>query len=121
MNGKNNVGGRVFIKVDGVMHQAKGDFDYGIGEPKREAVVGSDRVHGFKTTEQVPYIEGKITDSSDLSLAALQSVENATVTLELANGKVIVLHEAWYAGEGKGNSGEGEIDFRFEGMRGEEV
>lgn len=119
--GNRRVGGRIYVKVNGAQYQAKGEFDYGLGLPKQEAVLGQDGVHGYKTTEQAPYIEGKITDSVDLDLAALAQTDNATVTLELANGKVIALREAWFAGEAKGNTGEGEIEFRFEGMSGEEV
>ncbi|MNG08647.1 Phage tail tube protein [compost metagenome] len=84
-------------------------------------MVGADRVHGFKETPQIPFIEGEITDRKELSLESLQATVDATVTLELANGKVIVLREAWYASEGTGNTEEGNIECRFEGMSAEEV
>jgi hypothetical protein len=82
--------------------------------------VGADAVHGYKEVPQVPFIEGKITDSSDLDLAELCDVVDATVTLELANGKVIVLRDAWYAGEGTVDTDEGEIGVRFEGKSADE-
>ena len=115
------IGGLIQVKVDGVLYSAKGAFDYDIGGVKREGVVGHDAVHGFKALPKVPYIEGTITDNAELSLSALKAIEGATVTLDLANGKTIVLNDAWYAGEGQGNTEEGEIDFRFEGMNGEEI
>ena len=115
------IGGTIFIKVDGEQYRAKGDWDYNIGVGKREGVAGSDGVHGYKETPQVPYIEGAITDGSDISMTKLLSIKDATVTLELANGKVIVLNKAWFAGEGKGNTGEGEIDARFEGVTADEI
>jgi len=43
------------------------------------------------------------------------------VIAELANGKTVVLRSAWYAGEGKVNTAESEIDARFEGLSGEEI
>lgn len=114
------VGGIFNLKVDGELYKAKGNFTYNIGSPKREGVVGADGVHGFKENPQVPFAKGEITDDPELSLSVLTTAEDATVTLELANGKVITISEAWYAGEGTGNTEEGNIGFRFEGMRGDE-
>ena len=115
------VGGIIFVKVDSQLYRAKGAFDYNIGVPKKEGVVGHDGVHGYKELPQISFIEGAFTDSEDLNLEALRGITNATVTLELANGKVIVLRDAWEASDGNGNSEEGELEVRFEGMNGEEV
>lgn len=112
--------GTIFFKVDGEQYDAKGEFTYNIGRPKRTGIVGADRHHGFKEEPQVGFIEGKITDSTTLDLETLITLTDATVTLELANGKVITLREAYYAAEGSGTTGEAEIDVRFEGA-GEEV
>lgn len=117
----NRRGGLISLKVDGDLYFAKGNFTYNIGKARKEAIIGADAVHGYKETPQVPFIEGEITDRQELSLEALQGIESATVTLELANGKVIVLRQAWYASEGTGNTEEGNIAVRFEGMSGEEV
>lgn len=121
MASNKRVGGIISLKIDGDMYFAKGDFTYNLGKPKKEAVVGSDRVHGYKETPQVPFIEGEITDRQEMSLEALLDITSATITLELANSKVIVLRESWFASEGTGNTGEGNIGVRFEGMSAEEV
>lgn len=121
MAGKNRIGGIIALKVNGDIYFAKGNFTYNIGKPKREGVVGADFVHGYKETPQVPFIEGEITDRNELSLEDLVTLDDATITLELANGKVITLSESWYAGEGTGNTEEGNIACRFEGMSAEEV
>ena len=84
-------------------------------------MVGSDRVHGYTEKPQIPFIEGEITDRNELNLKDLVTLVDATVTLELANGKVIMLREGWYAGEGTGNTDEGNIALRIEGMSAEEV
>lgn len=115
------VGGVINLKVNGAFYKAKGNFTYNLGGVKRDGVVGADAVHGFKDMVQVPFIEGEITDDPNLDLQALQATTGATVTLELAVGKVIVLRDAWYSSEGTGNTEEGNIGFRFEGMSGEEV
>lgn len=117
----NRIGGLISLKINGDIYFAKGNFTYNLGIPRKEGVVGADRVHGYKETPQIPYIEGEITDRRELSLEALQETTDATVTLELANGKVIVLRQAWYASEGVGNTEEGNVECRFEGMSAEEV
>ena len=115
------VGGVINLKIDGQLYKAKGNFDYDLGVPKKEGVVGMDRVHGYKETPQVPYIEGTMTDDPGISFEALAKTSDATVTLELGNGKVIVLRNAWWASNSKANSEEGEIEARFEGLSAEEV
>lgn len=114
-------GGIIQLRVDGEIQQAKGDFTYNLGAPKREAIIGADGVHGYKETPQVAFIEGEITDRETLNLAKLVGLVDVTVTLDLANGKVIFLRNAWYAGEGTVNTGEGNIAVRFEGLEGDEV
>lgn len=115
------VGGIISVQVNGVVYSAKGAFDYNLGRPKKEGVLDSSGgLAGYKETGQVGYVAGKITDKSDLDTDALQGITGATATLELANGKVLVWRDAYYAGEGTGNTEEGEFDFRFEGD-GEEV
>lgn len=121
MAGKNRVGGLIALKIDGDLVKAKGNFTYNLGAPKRDAVIGADTVHGYKEVVQVPFIEGELTDHRGMSLEALIYGEDKTITLELANGKVIVLREAWFAGEGTGNTEEGNIAIRFEGLSAEEI
>lgn len=121
MSTSNRRAGVIYLKIDGALQEAKGEFTYNLGLPKREGIVGADSVHGYKETVQVPFIEGAITDRADLSLKSLQTLDGVTVTLELNNGKTIVLREAWYAGDGNVKTGEAEIAVRFEGRTAEEV
>ena len=107
-------GGIIYIQVNGQIYDAKGAFTYNLGVNKKEAIVGAEKIHGYKETPQVPFIEGAITDDIDLDLRSLQETDDATVTLELAVGKTVMLSTAWYADEGTGNTEEGEIPFRFE-------
>ncbi len=118
---RNRVAGLIALKINGDLYKAKGNFTYNLGMPKRDAILGADRVHGYKEAVQTPFIEGEITDTSELSLEALMMVDDATITLELGNDKVIVLRQAWQAGEGTGNTEEGNIAVRFEGMSAEEI
>lgn len=113
--------GLIQVQLNGEVLDAKGNFTYNLGRPMREAIIGSDGVHGFKETPQVAFVEGEITDRTDLDLAALVETEDATVTLTLGNTKVIVLRDAYFAGEGTGNTEEANIAVRFEGANAEEI
>lgn len=115
------VGGLLFLKVDSELFQAKGEFTYNINPVKRESVVGQDKVHGFKEEPKAIYVEGSITDSDELDLEGFMAIRDATLTLELANGKVIQLREAFYAADGDVTTGEGEIQVRFEAISGREI
>ena len=121
MADENRRAGIISFKKDGELLDAKGNFTYNDGQPKRDAIVGPDRVHGYKELPQVPFIEGEITDSSSLDVAAFKNTTNSTITLELANGKVFILREAWYAGEGNVQTEDANIAVRFEGMGAEEI
>lgn len=115
------VAGLIQLQTNGEILRAKGEFTYNLGKPKREAVVGADGVHGYMEKPQVAFIEGAITDAGDVDLAALATLRDATVNLKLGNGKMVVLNAAWYAGEGTGKTGEGEVAVRWEGTSAEEV
>jgi hypothetical protein len=120
MSNRNRRGGKILFKIDGARYAAKGNFTYNLGADKKEGIVGADAVHGYKAMPQVPYIEGAITDRGDLSLRQILDLDDATVTLELANGKTVVLSNAWYAGDGNATTEEGEFEIRLEGLRCEE-
>lgn len=113
--------GILFLKVDGALYDAKGNFTYNLGKAKREAIVGADAVHGYKEMPQVAFIEGEFTDGSSLDLAKLVALDGVTVTLELANGKVVILRDAWFAGDGNVQTEEGNIAVRFEAKSADEV
>jgi hypothetical protein len=115
------VGGIIHLKVDGAQYAAKGEFTYDLGVPKRDAVVGTDGVHGYKEEPKVAYIEGAMTDGIALDVKTICGIVDSTVTLEVANGKMIVLRNAWYAGDGAVKTGEGEMAVRFEGLSAAEI
>jgi len=121
MAGQKRVGGLIALKIDGEQYNAKGNFTYNLGWPKRDGVIGAEGVHGYRETPQLAFVEGEITDNDGLDLATLLGSTDVVVTLQLGSGKVIVFNHAWYAGEGTGNTEEGNIQFRFEAESGEEI
>lgn len=115
------LGGTIQLKSNGVDYFAKGTFTYNLGVAKKEMIVGSDRVHGYKAVPQKPMIEGVITDTDGLDLKAFQELVDQTVTLDLFNGKTIVLVDAVYAADGDVTTEEGEIQCKFEGTSAREI
>ncbi len=117
----NRISGTMYADVDGTQLEVVGDWTYNIHKVKRETLLGKDKIHGYKEVPKENFIEGEARDSSSLDLAALFAVTNSTIRLQLANGKDIVLRNAWYAGDGDVGAEEANIQIRYEGMSGEEV
>jgi hypothetical protein len=117
----NRVAGTLYLAVNGTTLPAKGNFSVGYGLEKKTAVIGVSGVQGYKGESQVAFIEGTITNRSDLDVKALLQVEGATITLQFQGGKTLVLRDAWQAADGTLNADEGELPIRFEGTVLEEV
>jgi hypothetical protein len=106
-------GGLLAVKVDGVSYSGVGNFTFNIGKPLRAPLLGSTGVDGYSETPQAAFIAGEFRDGENVDLEALVGTSDATVTLELANGKTFVLANAWFEGDGTGNSQEGNFAVRF--------
>jgi hypothetical protein len=107
--------GIVYIKLDGVQYMAKGDFKYKLGGLKREASRGVDGHTAMKEMFENGKIEGNIADPGSLDLKAIQTAENISVQLEMNNGKVVVLRNAFYTGDAEMDAIEGQTTIVFEG------
>ena len=117
------IGGKFTICCDGVAYFASGVFKYGGGDgfEKREAVMHSAGFAGFKTTPVVPYISGELIDTDSIEIKDIAKMTNSTITLDLANGKQIVLRGAYCTNEMEIDT-DGKIsNVKFEGQSIEEV
>lgn len=108
------IGGLLALKIDGAVYSAVGNFTWNLGKPVRTTLVGATGVDGYSIAPQPAFIEGEVRDGSDIDLAALVDAEDVTVSLELANGKTLVLSNARYIGEGTGNTAESNFPLRLE-------
>lgn len=115
--------GIIQFKVNSDIVDVKGAVTYSLGFNTREAIVGHDRVHGYKEMPTAPFCEMELTDSSDLSLEFLANITSATLTLGLANGKTIVFRKAFCTNpDGLSvNTEEGAISVRFEAESADEI
>jgi len=118
----NRRSGTISLDIDGETIELNGEFTYNLGGKKRTAKVGPKKVYGYKEEQMIPKIEGEILDSSQLDVKAkLLDISNSTITLELANGKIFILRNAWWGADGDIGTAEANIQAVFEGIEGEEI
>ena len=111
------IAGVAYVKVDGAQYPLKGGLTVSPSDTEREGIAGQDYVHGYKEMPRVPYIEGDFSTVAGLSVEAINRITNATITAELANGRVYVLANAWCTNATEIDTEEGQFTARFEGLR----
>jgi hypothetical protein len=121
MTDPNRIAGFMEITQNGTKLRAAGAFSYDLGLPKREGIVGPDAHHGYSEKPKIPYIEGMIIVDPNLSITDICSTTGASIVLTLATGKQIMLGDAYYSGDGTGDTEGGTLQVRFDGMRANEV
>ncbi|MBK3797872.1 phage tail protein [Azospirillum brasilense] len=114
------VAGVCYLKVDGTQYALRGSLTVSPDDIEREGIAGQDGVHGFKESSRVPFISADLSDTDGLSLEALRAITDATVTAELATGKVYVLRNAWTKAGHELDTAEGQVSVVFQGMKCEE-
>ena len=109
------IGGKLHLKVAGVVMLARGSFNYSPGGFASETVVGLDGIHGTIDKPFPGFIEGELSDDGSVDVKALQGARDVTVSLALNNGKTVVGTGMSLVGELAVNADEGSMPFRFEG------
>lgn len=109
------IAGIAYLKVDGQQYPLRGSFTVSPSPTERTGIAGQDYVHGYTENPRVPYIEGDVSTTADVSTETLDAIISATVTAELANGKTYVLSNAWCKSAIEINTKDGQIRVRFEG------
>lgn len=114
---QNRVAGFIYLRIDGVQRNAYGNFTYHLGTPTREEARGESGIDGYTEQLNGGMIEGEIRDQRDLDLDALRRLDGVTITLELANGKVISLPDAWECSDGTQQTRDGNVKVKFMSKR----
>ena len=94
------------------------EFAWDPGSVEYETMTSLSGVDGFTAKPVAPYISGKFRDSQSNSVTSFVGLYNATVVVQLANGKQIVGHNLWYTGRAGVSGAEATFDFKFEGIAG---
>ena len=110
------IAGIAYIKVDGRQFAARGNWTVSARLTERTGIAGQDGVHGYMEVPRVPYIEGDISTTQEFSVEDISGIADATVQVDLANGKSYVLRNAWQAGAVDINTHDGLAKVKFEGL-----
>jgi hypothetical protein len=111
------IGGVAFWYVNGTRLSLRGNFTVSPDIMERAGVAGLDDVHGYIETPVIPFMEGDVSLEPGTTVEDIQTIEDVTVTAELANGLVCTLSNAWKAGRVEINAHDGSFRVRLEGKR----
>ena len=114
------IAGTAFVKVDGDQLTLSGTLKVDPSEFEREGMVGLSGVAGFNEKNVIPEVEIEIFVTSQTDLTKLKDLVDGSVTVELANGKVFVLRNAWLASRLPIDGAEGKLPIKFQGQKMEE-
>jgi hypothetical protein len=117
----NRIAGIATVKYNGTQIPIKGKWKFDINPTKREGIAGQDSVHGYKEMPKVPHCQGDVSYTAGVSIETLRAIDGATVTLELANGRVIVFQNAWYSDTSEVDTEEGSFPVKFESYSAQEI
>lgn len=112
------IAGTCYVKADGEQFEVTGGVECPLLDVKREPVMGTNGVAGFKETALEPYIKVSAALTREFPLAMLQAGTDMTVTAEMANGKVYTLSGAYLKGEPAAKNDDGTTDLEFSGKKG---
>jgi hypothetical protein len=112
----NRLGGVLSFTIDGVLYEARGNFQVTPSTVKRTGVPGLDGVHGYIEENIVPSIKGDISIGNELSLTDLEAITDSTAQVTLANNVTYVLTKAWTTSAFVIDAHDGKIELTLEGF-----
>ncbi len=115
------IGGTAYLKIDGDQKTLAGSWSVSPTTTVKTGVTGLSGFAGHTEAPRVPYMEGSLIDTGSLSIKDLEAIADATITVELVNGKTFVGQEMFLAGEPSEDAATGEVSVRFEGKNIEEM
>ena len=109
------IGGNAYFKIDGEQYATNGEFTVNIIERQASAIKATNGEMLY-TEEAVPStISGTVYMTEELDAKTLVEIRDATVTVELNNGKVAVLVNAVQTGDGSIDVQAGTMDIELMG------
>lgn len=112
----NDLAGVAYVAINGRSYALAGAGSYRVSSPTRETLMGQDGYHGAKAMPMPGKISWTGRDMGNVSMSDLADADDVTVTLELANGKMVVGRNMTRVGEPPTvNTEEATFDIEFEG------
>ncbi|QLI80790.1 phage tail tube protein [Chitinibacter fontanus] len=109
--------GTCFVKVGGQQIRIKGGLEAPLNDKKREPVMDSAGVAGYKESPIAPVV--KVTALvTQLDKDKLANDDDLSIQAEFADGTIYTLGGAWLSNEASVKGDEGEVELEFTGMRG---
>jgi hypothetical protein len=113
--------GIAYLYVDSTQLALRGNFVVSPSAVERTMIAGQDRVHGYQELPRVPFIEGDVSTTPDISLEDLESQVDVTVVADLANGKRYTLANATCKAGLEANTRDGQMRVKWEGVYCDEI
>ncbi len=110
-----NTVGVAYFRLNGVQYAIAGDMRINALSERRTPLIGIDGNVVAQVEFQSPSVECSVKDLRDVDLVAISKMEGATVTVEMGNGTIWELSDAFYSGEGELDAREGNFQVRFNG------
>jgi hypothetical protein len=108
-------GGIALFKVNGAQLALRGSAVIMPQTTKRTAITNQDGTVVFTVTPVAPGFKMNLSDSTSVSTAALAGIADATLQLQLTNGKTYSLTNASQTGDMEHNTEDGSISVEFTG------
>jgi len=112
----NQCTGKAIIRVNGRELRSLDDSTLDPGGVKRDPVVGSGKVHGFKEETVPPQLECKVAHKADTDLVELGKIVDATIIFESDTGDTYILRDAFILEPAKLSAKDGTVELKFSGI-----
>ena len=93
------VAGTIYFQINGDLVPARGSFEYRLSGTKNESIPNADGSTSIGGSFNDGYIKGNVANYRDVNHKAIKEAEGVTVTLQLANDKVIIARDAFQTDE----------------------
>lgn len=120
MANRNQVLGQITIEVDGDRLPTSGESTLQIGGVQRENVTGDFDAGGFMERTVPSRCSVALLHRDGVSLAAMRSIDNATLIMKADTGKTWVVRGAYFCEAGEFGQ-DGKANVVFEGQPAEEL
>jgi hypothetical protein len=111
------IAGTASFQIDGVIYTTNGEFDCTILNTKKEAVTTDNpKILFYKETIQPSVIKGKLFLTDELDPTVVTNIANSVIQVQLKSGKVAILRDAFFSGDGTASAQDGTLDVEFSGI-----
>lgn len=112
MANPNKVWGQTIITVDGLYLQTEGKGSIEVGGTARSGIEGDNRAGMFNEKTVPSKVECSVLMTGDVSLVALQAIDNATLVHECDTGQTYIVRNAYVVDAVSASDGKAKVTFQ---------